>query len=185
MTNKVDIGNTPQNFKKRMAGHFQYVKRLMEKGVSSDSYAKHFAGLWPRGAPAPAPAPDMQRNLIQCHILWQGNPISVVKTFGKSTCALCNRERMEIVKLNRSIPDYLINSCSEIHGACRHKPRFHRYHETKITNSSADERKKHKSVVLKAPNPTRRRVNSIDTDGNESAGFHSHQGMRSCRFISV
>jgi hypothetical protein len=42
---------------------------------------------------------------------------------------MCNRERMEIVKLSRSIPNQLINSCSKIHGACRHKPRFHRYHK--------------------------------------------------------
>jgi hypothetical protein len=52
-----------------------------------------------------------------------------VKTFGKATCALCNRERMEIIKISWSTPDILINSCLEIHGACRHKPRFHRYHK--------------------------------------------------------
>ena len=49
MTNKIYIGNTQQNFKKRMAGHFQDVKKLMEKGILSDSYARHFAGIWPRG----------------------------------------------------------------------------------------------------------------------------------------
>ena len=129
LTKKVYIGNTQQNFKKRMAGHFQDVKRLMDKGEHSNSYAKHFAGIWPRGAAAPSPG--MQRDLIECQILWQGNPISIVKTFGKSTCGLCNRERMEIVKLSRKTPDMIINSCSEIHGACRHKPRFHRFHEQK------------------------------------------------------
>jgi hypothetical protein len=41
MTNKIYIGNTQQNFKKRMTGHFQDVKKLMEKGVHSDSYARH------------------------------------------------------------------------------------------------------------------------------------------------
>jgi hypothetical protein len=29
--------------------------------------------------------------MIKCEILWKGNPISVVKTFGKATCALCNK----------------------------------------------------------------------------------------------
>jgi hypothetical protein len=33
MTNKIHVGNTQQNFKKRMTGHFQDVKKLMEKGV--------------------------------------------------------------------------------------------------------------------------------------------------------
>jgi hypothetical protein len=41
MTNKIYIRNTQQNFKKRMAGHFQDVKKLMEKGVHSDSYTRH------------------------------------------------------------------------------------------------------------------------------------------------
>jgi hypothetical protein len=91
----------------------------------------------------------MQRNLIKCEILWQGNPISVVKTFGKSTCALCNRERMEVIKLSQLIPDKLINSFSKIHGAYRHKARFHRYHEQDAL--SADEHKKHGKDVLEAP----------------------------------
>jgi hypothetical protein len=38
---------------------------------------------------------------------------------------------------------------------------------------------------LEAPNPLRRRINSIDTDGNESVGFHSHCGTEPCGFISV
>jgi hypothetical protein len=100
----------------RMRGYFQDVKRLMEKGVHSDSYARHFACIWPRGAEVPSPG--MQRDPIKCEILWQGNPISVVKTFGKNTCSLCNRERMEIIKISRATPNILINSCLEIHRVC-------------------------------------------------------------------
>jgi hypothetical protein len=88
----------------------------MEKGFHSDSYTRHFAGIWPRGAAAPLPG--MQWDMIKCEILWKGNPISVLKTFGKATCALCNRERLEIIKISQSTLDILINSCSEIHGAC-------------------------------------------------------------------
>jgi hypothetical protein len=98
MTNKIYIGNTQQNFKKRMAGHFQEVKKLMEKGVHSNSYTRHFANIWPRGATPPTSG--MQRDLIKCNVLWKGNPIYVVKTFGKSPCALCNRERMAIAKIS-------------------------------------------------------------------------------------
>jgi hypothetical protein len=82
MTNKCYIRNTQQNFKKQMAGHFQDVKKLMEKGVHSDSYARHFTSIWPQGAAAPMP--EMQRDLIECNILWQGGPISV---------ALCATEK--------------------------------------------------------------------------------------------
>jgi hypothetical protein len=41
-----------------------------------------------------------RRDLIECNIIWRGSPILVVKTFGK-----CNRDQMEIVKLNRHIPE--------------------------------------------------------------------------------
>jgi hypothetical protein len=144
-----------------MTGHFQHVKRLIEKGVYSDSYARHFESISLRGAAAPTPG--MQRDLIQYSILWQGNPISVVTTFGKSTCALYNRERMETIKLKRKIPNKLINSCSKIHGACCHKPRFHRYHK-QTSNPSDDEHKKRQKAVLEAPNPkTKRTVSSIYT----------------------
>ncbi len=54
MTNKIYVGNTQQNFKTRMASHFQDVKKLMEKGFHSDSYAS-FASIWHRGAAAPLP----------------------------------------------------------------------------------------------------------------------------------
>jgi hypothetical protein len=66
-----------------MRGHFQDIKKLMEKGVHLNSYyARHFAGIWPRGG-ATTPSPGMQWDLITCDIIWKGNPIYVVKTFGK------------------------------------------------------------------------------------------------------
>ncbi|CAB9506324.1 unknown protein [Seminavis robusta] len=58
-------------------------------------------------------------NSIEISILWQGNPISTVKTFGTRHCSLCNRERLEILKRSRESPEKLINSCNEIYGACR------------------------------------------------------------------
>jgi hypothetical protein len=77
-------------FQEKNDGHFQDIKKLMEKGVHLDSQARYFTGIWPRGAAVPSQG--MQRDLIKCNILWQGNPILVVKPFGKSICALCYRE---------------------------------------------------------------------------------------------
>ena len=64
-----------------------------------------------------------------------------MKSFGQLNCNLCMKERTTILKvakeeklLGRSI---LINSKSEIYGACRHKTKFHRYHVNEVT--SADE----------------------------------------------
>ena len=70
-------------------------------------------------------------------IIWQGNPISCMKTFRQLNCRLCMRERLEILKMGKKEPRKLINSRSEIYGACRHKPRFHRYFMNGPT--SADE----------------------------------------------
>jgi hypothetical protein len=125
------IGNIKQYFKYRMRCHFQDVKKLVERNLPSDSYALHFAGL-------------VQQGHIVCKALWQGNPLSVVKTFGKNSCKLCNRERIEILKqaAKTRLSGKTINSCMEIHGACRHLPWFHRLIHNTIP--SADERKKPK-----------------------------------------
>jgi hypothetical protein len=123
-SSKVYIGNTQQFFKKRMQQHFNDVKKLHLLGVKSDSYAKHFATQFLNFTDV---TPELQRNSITCEILWKGNPINVVKTFGTPNCALCNKERLEILKQSRKNPKSLINSCNEIYGACRHNPKFHRY----------------------------------------------------------
>jgi GIY-YIG catalytic domain len=114
-TSKVYIGNTQQHFKRRMQQHFNDVKKLHQLGQKSDSYAKHFANQFLNFDNL---TPQFQRNSITCDILWQGNPISVVKTFGTAKCALCNKERLEILKHSRKNPESLINSCTEIYGAC-------------------------------------------------------------------
>ena len=36
------IGNTKQNFKKRMDGHFSDLERLLKNGQKSDLFAAHF-----------------------------------------------------------------------------------------------------------------------------------------------
>jgi hypothetical protein len=45
MTNKIYIRNTQQHFKIKMRAHFQDVKKLMEKVVRSDSYARQASDL--------------------------------------------------------------------------------------------------------------------------------------------
>jgi hypothetical protein len=81
------MGNTQPFFKNRMRGHFQDVKQFVEKGTSMlDSYVKHFGVVVPSGAKAPAPG--MQRSLITCSIIWKGDPLAVVKSFGKNSCKI-------------------------------------------------------------------------------------------------
>ena len=128
ITNKHYVGCTQQTLKERMTGHFINVKDLLKDGIKSDSYAKHFGHMlqyWGGNI-----THRIQRNSITCKVVWQGNPIAVAKTFGTRKCRLCAIEKLEILKRKRHKPETLINSCSEIHGACRHKPLFHRYVKT-------------------------------------------------------
>ncbi|CAB9514199.1 expressed unknown protein [Seminavis robusta] len=132
------VGATQRNVKERTYQHFTDVMRLLYGKRKSDSYARHFANEFQNFA---HPSPfrlngDIQRNSIEISIIWQGNPISTVKTFGTRHCSLCNRERLEILKRSRESPEKLINSCNEIYGACRHKPRFHKYHNSPSTDDS-------------------------------------------------
>jgi hypothetical protein len=151
-TSKVYIGNTQQHFKKRMQQHFNDVKKLHQQGIKSDSYAKYFSLQLSN---FDNPTPKIQRNSISCEILWQGNPINVVKTFGTPNCALCNKERLEILKQSRKDPNSLINSCNEIYGACRHNSKFHRY---KSRPPSTDESNIDERVTL---TKTTTRVNTL------------------------
>jgi hypothetical protein len=54
---------------------------------------------------------------------------------------LCAKEWYAIIKLTRMTPNLAINFCNEVHGACRHRPRFHRFdlHHSENTISSTDE----------------------------------------------
>jgi hypothetical protein len=140
-TNKRYIGNTQQHVKTRMQGHTQDVKNLFINGKSSNSFALHFASLIPDGT--------TKKNVkdfikVKVNILWQGDPLSCVKTFGTRNCTLCAKERYAIIKLTRETPNLAINKCNEVHGACHHKPRFHRFDHSENTNSSTDESRRTK-----------------------------------------
>ena len=135
-TNKQYIGNTQQHVKTRLQGHIQDIKNLFINDKSSDSFALHFASLVPEGT-AKKNVKDFIK--VKVDILWQGDPLSCVKTFGTRSCKLCAKERYAIIKLTRETPNLAINKCNEVHGACHHKPRFHRFDHSENANSSTDE----------------------------------------------
>ena len=107
-----------------MKAHFNEAIKKAIFDRNSDTFADHFAQHLKT---IKKPKAKDVRELIDFNIIWQGNAISLSKTFGKSTCKLCMVERMTIMNRFRSSPRSLINRCSEIYGSCRHKPRFHRF----------------------------------------------------------
>ena len=76
-----------------------------------------------------------------CEIIWQGNPISSIKTFKNLNCSLHPKECLEICKAmkldKKNQCKFLINSLNELHGGCGHNPKFHRH--CHICPQSADE----------------------------------------------
>ena len=141
-TGKKYIGNMQQHVKTRIQQHVQDTKRLVLSDKKSDSFANHFAKLVPEGTEKK----DIKNFIkVKVEILWKGNPLSCVKTFGTKHCKLCSKERMAILNLTRKHPEMAINKCNEVYGACRHRPRFHRFKKVQ-NNASTDESDKDERV---------------------------------------
>ena len=134
------LGNTQQKLKLRMNQHFADTKDLVNNDKFSDSFAKHFASHFKNNNGNNISRGDV-RNIAKVEIMWQGNPISSVKTFRNLNCSLCARERLEIHKAMKhekaNNTNFLINSSNELHGGCRHNPKFHRF--CYVCPKSADE----------------------------------------------
>ena len=162
-TNKRYLGNTQQHVKTRTQGHVQDVKNLFINGKSSDSFASHFASLVPEGT-TKKQVKDFVK--VKVDILWQGDPLSCVKTFGTRACKLCAKERYAIIKLTRETPNLAINKCNEVHGACRHRPRFHRFDHSGNTNSSTDESERTKGSQRPSSTTSTTSTGSSDTLGS-------------------
>ena len=135
---KVYIGNTQQQVKERMGQHYTDVKSLVNTGKKSDTFAAHGAEHYHElGRKASV---GMARAMFKVEVLWKGNIISCMKSFGKRSCKLCMKERMAILNMWETEPEKLINSRSEIFGGCRHKTRFHRYQHRPTEQPSTDDR---------------------------------------------
>ena len=107
-----------------MAGHYSDVRRLVLTDKKSDSFASHFSKFFNTES---KPTPSLLREKIEFSILWQGNPLSVQKSFGTKTCRLCMKESTHILKELHTNPNKLINHNSKIYTSCHHKTRFHRF----------------------------------------------------------
>jgi len=90
-TGKVCIGNTKKKIQTNNDAALQWSPKTSQTWQKSDSYTKHFATQFHDSNPSIAD----QCEGITCSIIWQGNSISVVKTFATKTvpCVLkkeCN-----------------------------------------------------------------------------------------------
>jgi hypothetical protein len=100
--------------------------------VGSDTFARHFASHidWSnlvRDEKGCLLKSSAVYPLVRTKVLWRGSPISCMKSFGTNKCTLCMKERRIILDRSTRNQGNLINQRTEIYGACRHLPNFHRY----------------------------------------------------------
>ena len=67
-----------------MEQNFQYVAQKVMNDKNLDSFATHFAKHFTK-----KPSPQQCRKIMSFNILYMVNPIGSMKTWGKSSCAVC------------------------------------------------------------------------------------------------
>ena len=75
-----------------MEQHFQDVAQKVANNKNSVYFAAHFAKHFTQ-----KPSPQECREIMSFDILSTLNPIGSMKTWGKLSCTLCMKERIEIV----------------------------------------------------------------------------------------
>ena len=145
-TGKSYIGATQQHLKKRCQQHIREARKTHAGQGNFDTFSSHMASM---ARNFPNPSPTLIRNFCDFNVLWQGNPFTVIKTFGTNQCILCNQERLQIYKWMKKKPHLLINRRSELYGTCRHKPRFHRFiHASSSADESSMDERVHRYVEV-------------------------------------
>lgn len=125
-TDKFYIGATSDTLKNRVSQHLQDARTLLRVGERSSTLASHLAARWQRNNNPSIPAAGQLREKLSFSVLWQGDPFSCSKKFGQLGCKLCQKERVALLRHSWSDGANMMNLLSELNGACRHKPRFHR-----------------------------------------------------------
>jgi hypothetical protein len=124
-TGKYYIGAMSQMLKKRVAGHLQSARQFLRNGTRGSTLANYLARMW-QGSNNSIPSAGMLRDELSCSALWQGDPFSCSKTFGKLSCKLCQKEQVALLWHSWMDESNMLNDRSELHGSYRHTARFHR-----------------------------------------------------------
>ena len=121
--------------KTRIGFQNQEVRRLASCKTRTESYTSYFAS---HTTPGSMTVKNV-RDIIEVSILWEGNPISVSKSFGKANCSICIKEIILILQANQKNKNLVIITNNEMYGGCRHIPRFHRLINKKLHTEFTDE----------------------------------------------
>ena len=127
-TNKFYIGNTQRPVKERMSGHFNNTVKYVKEGKLTDTFGAHFGDLLLANGRPPGDATgktEHVQNLVETRVIWQGNPLKLMRGVGTEDCHLCMAEHIQILKFFKAKDPRIINSINEIYSACQHKSCFH------------------------------------------------------------
>ena len=117
-TNHCHIGSTSCHAKTRFQNHTTQIIQCHETGKKSTSAARFFAAALMNFRPGTVLARSV-RCQTEHSVLWQGNPLSTVQTFGTPHCKLCSKERLEMCKRARYKRDALINERTNLFEASK------------------------------------------------------------------
>ena len=136
------VGSTQQFAKKRLGQHCGDVRRLVYREEKSDKFAEHFGehrvkALKDDGRTVEDRIDELEemkrtgkaddeigeiRKMVKPGILWDGDGMTVGKSFGKDHCLLCNMEKFYLFDRRRVVR--VINQNNEFFAKCRHIPRI-------------------------------------------------------------
>lgn len=117
-TGQYYIGNTIQPLKKRMQQHFYDCQSLFKNDSSkkrSDTFSRFFASKFKL-----KPSVQQLRARMKFSVIWKARGINFMKNFGRVTCEICCRVKIEIVQASLHDKKKVINSSMDIYATCRH-----------------------------------------------------------------
>ena len=144
-----------------MEQHYDDVKYFFRHGKSKDSYARHFLKHFKK-----KPSNEDIRKISTHRVLHRVSPFSFCKKAQSYDCSLCMMEKHFLVKrrLDKEKP---MNDNSEIYGTCRHRPKFHRFHDT---DERGKREKDSKRINKTVSSPSKRRRTILVVEPNLQYG---------------
>ena len=108
-----------------MNQHFDIVEILVSKGTQSDSCAKKTTSHF---VPGDKSKYRKVRDKVDLEVIYKGNPISYLKSFGKLNCSLCMKDRLAILATqgDKGKRKRMVNSNTELYGAYMNNTKIHR-----------------------------------------------------------
>ena len=99
---KFYIGNNQCKAKIQFNQYYASVSKTLEKGISSSIFAKHQSKCYIKRYKTKKYDINKVQDIIEYEILYERNPLKMVKTYRSNKCILCMEERDQKYLRNRA-----------------------------------------------------------------------------------